>query len=223
MLLNVDTAAPSGEGVALGAELEGFKEFTRQFPAEFRGEALSNSDRIREVHNSFAKSSPFSMEEQQRAAGEDDELYHFIAYTPIDGILYELDGLQDAPLSHGSCSFEEFPEKVVPVLQARIARYPATEIRFNLLAMVRDLRIRARETGDEGLLAQEEGKRQGWMFENALRRHNFVGFGAEMLKAVMREKVKEGKYEEWIEGAKRAYRGRVEERKGGGGDEEMAG
>ncbi|KFX92193.1 hypothetical protein V490_05521 [Pseudogymnoascus sp. VKM F-3557] len=224
VLLNVDTAAPSGEGVALGKELEGFKEFTSQFPPEFRGEALSNSDRIREVHNSFAKSSPFSMEEQQRAAGDDDELYHFIAYTPIDGILYELDGLQEAPISHGPCKFEEFPEKVVPVLQDRIGRYPATEIRFNLLAMVRDLRIRARETGDEGLLVQEEGKRQGWMFENALRRHNFVGFGAEMLKAVMREKIKEGKYEEWVEGAKKAYKGRVDERRrGGDGDEEMAG
>lgn len=221
MLLNIDTNASSGEGVSLGGELEGFKEFTSQFPPEFRGEALSNSDKIREVHNSFAKSSPFSMEEQ-RAAGEDDELYHFIAYTPIDGILYELDGLQDAPLSHGACSFEEFPEKVVPVLQARIARYPATEIRFNLLAMVRDLRIRARETGDEGLLMQEEGKRQEWMFENALRRHNFVGFGAEVLRAVMREKIAKGEFEEWIEGAKRAYAGRVRERRGGG-DEEMSG
>jgi ubiquitin carboxyl-terminal hydrolase L5 len=223
VLLNVDTDAPSGAGVRLGDELAGFKEFTRMFPAEFRGEALSNSERIREVHNSFSKASPFSLEEQ-RSAGEDDDVYHFIAYTPIDGVLYELDGLQDAPLSHGACSFEEFPEKVVPVLQARIARYPAEEIRFNLLAMVRDLRIRARETGDEVLLMQEEAKRNEWMFENALRRHNFVGFGTEVLKAVMREKIREGGYEEWIERAKKASARRAEERKKGRDyDEEMAG
>lgn len=223
VLLNINTQAQEGEGIKLGKELEEFKEFTQQFPAEFRGEALSNSERIRDVHNSFAKSSPFSMEDQ-RTGGEEEDVYHFIAYTPINGTLYELDGLQPAPLSHGPCSFEEFPAKVIPVVQRRIARYPQTEIRFNLLAMCRDLRMKARETGSEMLLMREEAKRDEWMFENALRRHNFVGFGAEILKEVVRQKLKEGKFEEWIAGAKKATAKRVEERKKGGDyDEEMTG
>lgn len=46
--------------------------------AQFRGETLSNSDVIREVHNSFARSSPF-IDETQRTATEDDDVYHFIA------------------------------------------------------------------------------------------------------------------------------------------------
>lgn len=194
--------------VKLGPELEQLKEFTADLPSEYRGSSLSNSEKIRLVHNSFAKSSPFSMDEK-RAATEDDDVYHFIAYTPIDGVLYELDGLQQGPISHGECKFEDFPEKIIPVLQRRIERYPATEIRFNLLAVCGDLRHKARDMGDDMMLMREEQKRREWMFENALRRHNFVGFGAGVLKEVARQKIKEGKWEEWMdEGVKATARRR---------------
>lgn len=213
--------------IDVGVPLREFKEFTAGFPAEFRGECLSNSELIRDVHNSFAKSSPF-VDETQRTATEDDDVYHFIAYTAINGTLYELDGLQPAPVAHGASTFAEFPEKVIPVLQRRIARYPAHEIRFNLLAMVRDLRIRARETGDQALMCRETQKRSDWRFENALRRHNFVGFAGEVLKAVMEEKVQEGPeaYSRWIDEAKKTTRGRSEGRPRKGAaqdDEEMVG
>jgi ubiquitin carboxyl-terminal hydrolase L5 len=221
VLLNKD-----GE-IDVGTQLREFKEFTFGFPAEFRGEALSNSELIRDVHNSFAKSSPF-VDETQRMATEDDDVYHFIAYTPINGVLYELDGLQPAPIAHGASTFEEFPEKVIPVLQRRINRYPANEIRFNLLAMVRDLRVRAREIGDQEMLMREEKKKNDWQFENALRRHNFVGFAGEVLKGVIAEKLKEGPdaYSTWIEEAKKKTKQRSEDRKKKGGadeDEEMSG
>jgi ubiquitin carboxyl-terminal hydrolase L5 len=210
--------------IDVGTQLREFKEFTTGFPAEFRGEALSNSELIRDVHNSFAKSSPF-VDETQRTATEDDDVYHFIAYTPINGVLYELDGLQPAPIAHGASTFEEFPEKVIPVLQRRIERYPANEIRFNLLAMVRDLRVRAREIGDQEMLFREEQKRNEWRFENALRRHNFVGFAGEMLKNVIAEKLKEGPeaYTNWIEDSKKKTKQRAEEsqKKGGAVDEDQ--
>lgn len=186
------------EKIKLGPELEMLKEFTADLPPEYRGSSLSNSEKIRLVHNSFAKSSPFSMDEK-RAATDDDDVYHFIAYTPIDGVLYELDGLQHGPISHGECTFEEFPSKIIPVLQRRIERYPITEIRFNLLAVCGDLRDKAKETGDDMMLMREEQKRSEWMFENALRRHNFVGFGAEVLKEIARQKIKEGTWDQWLE------------------------
>lgn len=81
---------------------------------------------------------------------------------------------------------------MVEVLQRRVARYETSEIRFNLLAMCRDLRVRAREFGDDELLAREERKRRDWQFENALRRHNFVGFAGELLKGVVDAKLREG-------------------------------
>ncbi|KAF8863825.1 ubiquitinyl hydrolase [Acephala macrosclerotiorum] len=215
VLLNKDGDGDKGK-IEVGKDLREFKEFTAGLPAEFRGEALSNSELIRDVHNSFAKSSPF-VDETQRTTTEDDDVYHFIAYTPINGVLYELDGLQPAPISHGGCEDGEFCEKVIPVLQKRIERYPATEIRFNLLAMVRDLRIRAREFGDQEGLEREERKRNEWQFENALRRHNFVGFAGEVLKGVIGGKLKEGDgaYEKWIEEAKKKTKERSEERRKG--------
>lgn len=233
MLLNKD-----GQ-IEIGPQLRDFKNFTGGFPSEvsaitmlsqeitdeglqLRGEALSNSELIRDVHNSFARSSPF-IDETQRTTNEDDDVYHFIAYTAINGALYELDGLQPAPISHGQCTFEDFPDKVIPVLQRRVERYPAHEIRFNLLAMVRDLRIRASEIGDQDRLYREEQKRNAWQWENALRRHNFVGFASEVLKGVARAKLQESKesYEKWVEDAMAKTQARREERsrKGEGGEE----
>ena len=186
--------------IDIGEQLRDFREFTAVLPPDIRGEALSNSELIRGVHNSFAKSSPFVDETTQRG-GEAEDVFHFVAYLPVNGTLYELDGLHPAPISHGPTTDEAFPEKVVEVLQRRIARYESSEIRFNLLAMVRDRRIAAREIGDEATLDAEERKREAWMFENALRRHNFVGFAGEILKGVVRAKVKEASYDAWIQQA----------------------
>jgi ubiquitin carboxyl-terminal hydrolase L5 len=213
------------EEVDIGEKMREFREFTMVLPPEFRGEALSNSDLIREVHNSFARSSPF-VDETQRT-GEAEDAFHFIAYTPINGTLYELDGLQPAPISHGPCTPDSFPTKVVEVLQRRVARYETSEIRFNLLAMCRDLRVRARDFGDEELLAREERKRRDWQFENALRRHNFVGFAGEVLKGVVRSKLREGgdeavkKWED--ESLERRKTAEKAMRRGEGGDVEMEG
>ncbi|KAK1526178.1 permease [Colletotrichum costaricense] len=216
--------------VEIGEKLGEFREFTMVLPPEFRGEALSNSELIRDVHNSFAKSSPFVDETQK--TGEAEDAFHFIAYTPINGKLYELDGLQPAPISHGACTTEEFPTKVTQVLQDRMLTYASSEIRFNVLAMVRDPRIAAKEIGDSETLERENEKRRNWRFENALRRHNFVGFAGEVLKGVVAQKVEGGDaaYDAWIkEGLERRKRDedavRLRRKMGGGGDddEEMIG
>lgn len=90
--------------------------------------------------------------------------------------------------------------------------------------MVRDLRLRAKETGDHDWIYREEQKRHGWKWENALRRHNFVGFVGEVLKGVVESKLQEGTgaYDRWVEDAKAKTKTRLEERgKHGGGDESV--
>ncbi|OGE52292.1 hypothetical protein PENARI_c010G07516 [Penicillium arizonense] len=215
VILNHDNPPAGQPAITLGPELSSFKEFTTGFPPELRGEALSNSEAIRTAHNSFARASPFA---DETARPQDDEkgadAYHFIAYTPVNGKLYELDGLQPHPISHGACDAGSFPEKVIEVLQRRIARYPAGETHFNLMAVVRDPRVAAREIGDVETLEREERKRAAWQWENTLRRHNFVGFIGEMMKGVVGMKDKkdsEGKaYGEWVENAKKETRKKLE-------------
>lgn len=214
---------PEAGYIDIGERLRDFREFTVPLPSEFRGEALSNSELIRDVHNSFAKSSPFA-DETQRTTGESEDVYHFVAYTPINGTLYEMDGLQPAPIGHGPCTQQQFPNKVMDVLQRRINRYDTAEIRFNLLAMVRDLRIRAKDFGDMDMLEREEKKRRDWQFENALRRHNFVGFAGEVLKGVVAHKLKTGgedAYKKWVDDATSKMKQRAEKKAGLGEDVEM--
>jgi ubiquitin carboxyl-terminal hydrolase L5 len=220
VILNNDSGDTAAHGmkdtsdfaIDIGHELRSFKDFTNGFPSELRGEALSNSSLIRTTHNSFARSSPFADETQREATGTED-LFHFIGYITHHDILYELDGLQPYPISHGPCTPEEFPEKIIPVLQRRIERYPAGEVRFNLMAVCRDLRVRAQEIGDLEALAREKQKRTQWEWENALRRHNFVGFTGEILKGVVKQKLANGEYEKWVKDAKEATEKRLKEMK----------
>ncbi|GAA5972235.1 hypothetical protein JCM21900_005399, partial [Sporobolomyces salmonicolor] len=86
--------------VELGEELSNLQAFSEGLDPETRGWTISNSEKIREVHNSFARSDPFHLEEH-RPQDESEDAYHFIAYLPIDGKLYELDGLKRTPVSHG--------------------------------------------------------------------------------------------------------------------------
>ncbi|RAL05423.1 putative 26S proteasome-associated ubiquitin C-terminal hydrolase [Aspergillus ibericus CBS 121593] len=204
VILNNDTPTPTNPApIPLGPALTSFKDFTSGFPPDLLGEALSNSEPIRTAHNAFARSSPFVDETiRQNQDEEGGDVYHFIAYTPINGKLYELDGLQPHPISHGECAREEFPEKVIEVLRERIGRYPEGETMFNLMAVVRDLRVGAREIGDVEGLEREERKRRAWAWENTLRRSNFVGFIGEVLKGVVGVKDRGGQFEEWVERAK---------------------
>ncbi len=115
-----------------------------------------------------------------RAPVQDGEAFHFISYLPVNGALYELDGLQQGPIRLASnvntearraagragrgiarCSGRawvsnqrahvasavvcapaqaEWLQAVIPHISARMERYAAGEVRFNLMALIADRR-----------------------------------------------------------------------------------
>ncbi|KAI9145802.1 ubiquitin carboxyl-terminal hydrolase [Paraphysoderma sedebokerense] len=122
--------------IELGEELSQFKQFTAEFPPDLKGLSITNSETMRTVHNSFARADPFVSE--PTVADEKDDVFHFVAYVPVNGVLYELDGLKDGPVNLGQIPPNtSWVSMIAPIIQERIASYTSTEIRFNLLAVIK--------------------------------------------------------------------------------------
>lgn len=196
--------------VDLGETLREFKAFTADFPSDLKGLAISNSDQIRLAHNSFSRAEPFVVEERKATA--DDDVYHFVAYVPFGGKVYELDGLREGPIELGDVPSEggrdAWLRVACPVIQQRIEKYAASEIRFNLLALIRnridayqaqiaELSAAAQEQTPElaqavaqleAEVAAEQRKRAEWAKENVRRKHNYIPLIVQLLKALAEKK-----------------------------------
>uniref|UniRef100_A0A4W6F9A3 Ubiquitin carboxyl-terminal hydrolase n=1 Tax=Lates calcarifer TaxID=8187 RepID=A0A4W6F9A3_LATCA len=141
----------------LGDTLTEFREFSQSFDAAMKGLALSNSEVIRQVHNSFARQQMFEFD--AKSSAKDEDAFHFVSYVPVNGRLYELDGLREGPIDLGACNQDDWISAVRPVIEKRIQklycammtfwselitflfRYSEGEIRFNLMAIVSDRKM----------------------------------------------------------------------------------
>jgi hypothetical protein len=109
------------------------------------GHLLGNSELLRTTHNSFSNSSPFSISRDQDPDKEKEDAYHFIAYVPKMGCVWELDGLKTGAVRHGACEEgEAWVKKATEVIQERISTYPpgsvsAVKSRFCILLTATDM------------------------------------------------------------------------------------
>ena len=188
-------------------------------PAVDKGNSIGQHDNIRTHHNSFARQDPFTIEEDQsRAAKDDDDVYHFVSYVPHNGQLYELDGLQSGPISFGEVTEENWLAKAKEEIQKRIEKYASSEIRFNLLAVIDDRKVKAEkelaalegQAGKEAeievlktLIANEAEKQERWKVENERRRHNYVPLIFELLQQLAKKNMLQGMFDEAIEAKKK--------------------
>jgi ubiquitin carboxyl-terminal hydrolase L5 len=193
--------------VDLGPTLSEFKEFTASFPPSLKGVAISSSEPIKKVHNAFGRTDAFLNDGKYVSESrESDDVFHFVAYVPQNGTVYELDGLQTGPIVVGDAG-DNWLAVARDAIQERMT---GEAIKFNLMAVIQDKRIRLREDLDRDphaavQLELEETKRAQWKVENQRRRHNYVPLCVAMLKELARM----GKLTELFEEAKEKKRQKV--------------
>lgn len=190
----------------LGTTLGEFKSFTGDFTPDLKGLAISNSEEIRKTHNGFSRQEPFINEEVK--ATEKDDVFHFVAYVPYGGSVYELDGLKAGPIKLGDAAPGDeaaWLDVARGAVQARIERYAGSEIKFNLLAICKNRKLVAEEAiaaeeakgaaCNEGAVAElradiasEEAKFANWRDENVRRKHNYIPLAVELLKVLAEQK-----------------------------------
>lgn len=129
----------------------------------------------------------FHQEADPRDKESGESPHHFVAYSRINGRLYELDGLQPAPIDHGPCP-PQMGQRLQEVIGERMSRYAADEVHFNLLALTRDPLAddgRHLSAEERSLALQARAVRDK---EVELRRHNFAAAVMEVTRQLLKGK-----------------------------------
>ncbi|NXF31368.1 UCHL5 hydrolase, partial [Nyctibius bracteatus] len=179
------------QDIHLGETLSEFKEFSQSFDAAMKGLALSNSEVIRQVHNSFARQQMFEFDAKSSAKEED--AFHFVSYVPVNGRLYELDGLREGPIDLGACNQDDWISAVRPVIEKRIQNN-IIHLTFCLLWKEEPMdtdqssnmlsSIQSEVAKYQMLIEEENQKLKRYKIENIRRKHNYLPFIMELLKTL---------------------------------------
>lgn len=184
----------ASKDIDLGKGLNDLKEFCFFFDPYTKGLTLTNSSEIRAVHNSFARQTLFEMDSKSENNNED--VFHYVGYVPINGRLYELDGLKKGPIDLGECG-DDWLQTVRPIIEKRIKKYSEGEIHFNLMAVISDRQMLYQRQIDElmatggnllevtrleELMQEDRMKKNRYRVENIRRQHNFLPLIVELLK-----------------------------------------
>uniref|UniRef100_A0A182JQA8 Clustered mitochondria protein homolog n=1 Tax=Anopheles christyi TaxID=43041 RepID=A0A182JQA8_9DIPT len=132
--------------IDLGQTLSRLKMHTKGMSPENKGLAIGNTPELACAHNSHAM--PQARRRMDRNSGVSTgrftgEAFHFVSFVPIDGRLFELDGLKPFPMDHGPWGEKEaWTDKFRRVMSDRLGITTGEQdIRFNLMAVVPDRRI----------------------------------------------------------------------------------
>ncbi|XP_033221272.1 ubiquitin carboxyl-terminal hydrolase calypso [Belonocnema kinseyi] len=134
--------------IHLGTTLSRLKMHTSGMCPENKGWAIGNTPELACAHNSHAM--PQAKRRQDKNTGVSTgrftgEAFHFVSYVPINGRLFELDGLKPYPQDHGPWKEnEEWTEQFRRVITDRLGMATGEQlqdIRFNLMAVVPDRRL----------------------------------------------------------------------------------
>ncbi|RXK37614.1 hypothetical protein M231_05156 [Tremella mesenterica] len=184
-----------GESIKIGPELQRMKEFSMGMDSVNLGHLISSNPLIREIHNSFSRSTPFTFDPSSNPDADPSDAYHFVTYAPFNGLVYELDGLREKPLMHAA-ALDDWTIPARQIVQHRINTYPEGQIHFSLLAIsdsrkpllkrhLKDPTLSTSEKEDlSWRLKSEEHKTIQATQDNALRRNNLIPAVLGLLKAL---------------------------------------
>ena len=173
-LLNTIMNVPN---VRLGPELQQFKDSTHSLDTSLRGHALGKNSFIRSIHNSFSKrmdhlNADLCLENaasaptpkatkakkgskktpQRKKKVEQENGFHFVAFVPLGGKAWELDGMKSKPRHLGTYRSDpspisdltkpgsfgegsEWTSCVAPEIQARMIEHQEFAVAFSLLGL----------------------------------------------------------------------------------------
>ncbi len=152
IIMNASSYRP-GFGIDIGLTLQSLKNFSKVMTPALRGYTVGSHDFIRTVHNSFTRKMDMinadlhmsnaitaKAAKQSKMTYKSDEFeseagYHFVAFVPIGGNLWKLDGLERQPMNMGKCTDQNWLELATPLIQERMYQYEDNAVNFNLLAV----------------------------------------------------------------------------------------
>ncbi|KAH6955057.1 hypothetical protein HG530_015823 [Fusarium avenaceum] len=154
----------NAEGIDLGEKLQAFKRSTSNLSTALRGHQISKSKFIRTIHNSFTRrmdhlNADLFLENEamdakastnkrraptkrgsralpRKSKANSDYGFHFIAYVPAGGYVWELDGLQKKPHRLDRVpDTGDWAAVATPQIEGRMLQYEESQLSFNLLAL----------------------------------------------------------------------------------------
>eukprot|EP00612_Vaucheria_litorea_P008431 CAMPEP_0171479216 /NCGR_PEP_ID=MMETSP0946-20130122/5270_1 /TAXON_ID=109269 /ORGANISM="Vaucheria litorea, Strain CCMP2940" /LENGTH=344 /DNA_ID=CAMNT_0012010059 /DNA_START=132 /DNA_END=1163 /DNA_ORIENTATION=- len=194
----------SEEKLELGEILLELKRFTHDFTPDMKGLTISNSQKVREVHNSFASQDPFYIEKMEKKGEGEGDAFHFIAYVPHNDTVYELDGLKKGPIDLGRIYNQTISQSrnwtniVLPAILQRIENFGPAEFRFNLMAVVRNKCEVLQEKIDELMKESERLKEEVAKGDSSLEMGTKQAENAALIEECRQEmKAEEKRYFQW--------------------------
>ncbi|CAM9489076.1 unnamed protein product [Discosporangium mesarthrocarpum] len=130
-LLHCTLNASISHGIELAKDsfLQRFLGKTRGMSADQMARALHDEEELEVVHEEAAQ------EGQSEQKDRDEKINtHFVCLTEVDGILYELDGRKEGPISHGPTSEATLLQDCCVVVKKFMDRDPG-ELRFTIVAL----------------------------------------------------------------------------------------
>ena len=129
----------------IGPNLTKLKDFTRGLDPESKGFAIANMMELAHIHNKHARpprtmAPPIGGRKSSIVSSAFallPDTYHYVSFVPINGRLFELDGLKEFPIDHGPWGDQE---KWTDLFQRTVTQrlLESQDCLFNLMALIPD-------------------------------------------------------------------------------------